>query len=306
MGSDFIAVDVEVFGEAHFNKASRSSQKIFIPPVYKEGYNMSRDAIYDITIGSGQAPNKSAASQMIRKAKTAMMKNKDMILRAIQKQQADFLQTGVITVKNGDNVNYNREAASMPSLGAGARWNEGTSTPLADLQAGGKYLREEALSTSSEFNVIMGGDAFAAFMNHDDVTKQAQWTNIRRENIDMPQLDKVTGMTFQGQIGTNDFRMNIWTYSEGYTTTLGGARTYYLDPKNYVMLPDDFRAKTIFGAVPGMTGSGDEAMPTAVEATFYPYSYLDKEAMARFIYLTSAPLVVPMTPKKVYSSTVLA
>lgn len=305
-GSDLIAVDVQIFGDGNLNKSSKSTEKIFVPPYFQEGYNFSQEAIYDVTFGAGQSPSKAAAGSMVRKARTEMKKNKDKILRAILKQQADVLQTGVVKVKNGDSIDFKRKAASMVALGAGVRWNEAGSDPLADLQKGGLFIREEGNSSSTAFNVVMGGDAFAAFMNNEKIKEQAEWINIRRENIGMPQFDNVTGMTFQGQMGTNDYRINIWTYSEKYTTVVGGAPNYYLDPKNVVMLPDDFQGKTVFGAVPGMIGSGENAMPTAIEADFYTYSYVDRRKKAKMFEISSAPLVVPFTIDRIYSLTVLA
>lgn len=295
-GSNLIATDVMLFGDGNMNKRTKSTQKIYVPPFYKEGVNISRMDVYDIT------SSKSKKKKLVED----LMEVKNTMLRAIQKQQADVLQTGVVTVKNGDDIDYKRKAASMVALGSGVRWNESGSDPLKDLQTAGLFIRQKGNSSATEFNAIMGGDAFGAFLSNSKVTGQAEWTNIRRENIISPQFNEVTGMTFQGQIATNDYRMNIWTYSETYTNTVGGTEQYYLDPKKVVVLPNDFKGKTVYGGLPVAVGTGDNVEFVAKEAEFHTFAYTDMKVMSKDIWMMTRPLVIPFEIDKIYTITPLA
>ena len=302
-GSSLIATDVYVFGGKNMGKNSKATEKIYVPPVFRQGYNFSQEEVYDTTIGMGMIPNGKASGMMAQKAVDGLRIEKNKIERAIQKQHSDVLQTGIITLKNGDNIDFGRKAISMPDLGVGNYWNEAGVDPRTSLQAGGKFLREVGLSSSTTFNAVLGGDAFSAFMNSDKIDRDSTFTTAKRMDILSPKFDEVTGMTFQGQIATNDYLMNIWTYSEYYQETVGGPVVYYLDPKAVVMLPEDFRGKTVHGALPAMN---KDSIPYAIEADFYVRAYTDVEAMAKMFEVAAAPVAIPFDIDKIYSPKVLA
>jgi len=302
-GTNLIATDVYIFGQSNLNKMSKSTEKIYVPPYFSEGYNFSKSQIYDVTFGAGQAPSQINARMMVDKAVREMQENKNKIIRAINKQQADVLQTGVVTIVNGDTINFQRKAASMPDLGDGNYWNQSDTDPLKDIATGMTFIREEGNSSDTIMNVVMGREAFNSFINNDKVKEEAEWINIKRQDINMPQFDQTTGMVFHGQMASEDYIMNIWTYNQFYTETVGGETKYYLDPKNVVLLPNDFKGQQSFGAVPAMTPDGT---PYAKEADFYTYSYVDQKAKAKMFEISSAPLAIPYEIDKIYTIKALA
>lgn len=304
--NDLIASDVVRFTEGNKNKSSRISEHKYVPPYYKEDYDFQRDQVYMNTIALAVGMESAQVNAVIaRNAVKAISKNRDKIIRAIRKQQADVLQTGIITLKNGDNIDFRRKAGSM--VVAPVLWNvPATADPVGDLRKGMTFLRNIGNSSGSAVNVVMRGDAFAAMMATDQMTKQGGYTveQIQRINVGMPQFTESTGFALQGRIAAGDFVVNLWTYNEKYTND-AGQTVYYLDNANVVMIPDDFQGKTIFGGLPTLTTSsvGGMAvdMPGIVEADFLIRSYSDKKTISSTVEITSAPIVVPFTIDKIYT-----
>lgn len=307
--NDLIAVDVVRFTEGNKNKFSRLSENKYIPPFFKEDYDFQNDRIYMNTVALGVMANPSVNQAIASAAVKNVFKNKAKIERAIRKQQADVLQTGIVTLKNGDNIDYRRKAASMVT--ASVLWSDSaTATPLTDIRKGMDFLRNTGNSGGSSVNVVMRSAAFEALLASAQVKEQGPNTiqQIQRINIGMPQFEGVSGFAHQGQIAAGDFSVNLWTYNEKYTDT-SGATIYYLSEDLVVMIPDDFAGKTIFGGLATFSeqniGGVSVKTPAVVEAKYLIRSYNDERTLSSTIELTSAPLVVPFTIDKIYTLKVL-
>lgn len=317
-GTGRAAVDVQRFAEGNKSKMSVSTEKKYLPPFYKIDYDYSRSDIYLTTAAYGLTNSASANKLMRDNALEAVMSNKDEIVRAIRKQQADVLQTGIVTIKNGDNIDYKRKAASIVNVDTlGDYWNLATATPVDDIQKGLKFLREIGKSSGlASVNVVMRDAAFTAFMNTTQVKGDATNPNglgmlrrIERIDIGMPEFSEASGMAYQGRLAAGDFVVNVWTYNETYEDASGN-QVYYLDAGNVIMIPTDFKGKTVFGALPAevmsTVGGVTEMVPGIVEKDFLLRGYSDRKTLSSTLELTSAPLVIPFTIDKIYTMKVLA
>lgn len=304
-----VAVDVRRSTDANRNKFSKFLEKLYEPPFFNESWDFTTAQRYDVTFGATTNPSKPDALNMMREANNKMTALRNRIERAIQIQHAQVLQTGIVTMKNGDNVDYKRKATSLVALGAGARWNEGTSDPLKDLADGCEFLREEGLAAGNTVNAIMGRDAFANFISNDKVQKNADFRNIKRVEIGMPQFDNTTGLSFQSQIGTADYIVNIWTYNEFFETD-AGVKTKYIDVKNCILISDDFVGKTAFAGIPAIkrdkSNAEYPAFITPIEADFYINNYIDPVKKAHWFEIASAPLAIPVSVDRMYTIQTLA
>jgi hypothetical protein len=308
--NDLIASDVIRFTEGNKNKFSRVSEHKYIPPYFKEDYDFQRDQVYMNTVAMGVGMDNVQVNSVIAKnAVKAIRKNRDKIVRAIRKQQADVLQTGIVSLTNGDNINYNRKASSM--VVAPVLWsNVATAKPIDDLRNGMSFLRNVGNSSGSAVNVVMRGDAFAAMIATDQITKQGPNVieQIQRINVGMPQFTEATGFALHGRIAAGDFVVNLWTYNEKYTDA-NGVTQFYLANNKVIVLPDDFQGKTIFGGLPTLNtssvGGVSVDVPGIVETDYLIRAYSDQKTISSTIELTSAPLVVPFTIDKIYTLQVL-
>lgn len=306
--SDLISVDVQRFTEGNKNKSTRSTEHIYEPPFHKEDYDFARDEIYmnTVALGATEIPNVNQA--IAQNALKNVRKNKKKIQRAILKQQADVLQTGIVTLKNGDSIDFKRKAASIVDLGAAGYWTAGTADPVKNLTDAMTFLRNVGNSNGSTINVVMRPAALTAFLSNEKVLALAEVRRIDRINLGMPEFSEATGMAFQGQIATVDFVVNLWTYNEKYKNA-SGQDVYYLSEKNVIVLPNDFQGKTCYGGLPYMRkasiGGVETKVPGVMEADFLLRAYDDEKTISSTLELTSAPLAVPFTVDKIFTMQVL-
>lgn len=307
--NDLIAVDVERFTEGNASKSTKATEHKYIPPYFKQEYYFQRDTVYMNAVAMGVLDNSKMNKLIVDRAEKNMISERKKIQRAIRKQQADVLQFGIVTLTNGDSIDYRRKPASMVVKTGTALWsNPTTAKPISDIAAGVLFLREEGNSNANDINVVMRGTAFNAFMASDEVKQQAEWTNIKRIQLDMPQFDAATGLTFQGQTAAGDFVVNLWTYNEKYTNDQGET-VYYLEDENVVIIPSDFQGKTVFGGLVAMTETNVSGVmadvPSIVEANYLIRSFSDKRTLSSGLEMTSAPLVIPFTIDKIFTLKVL-
>lgn len=302
-----MAVDVQRCTDPHRNIFSKSTEKIFEPPFFSESFDFTSCQGYDITFGANQAPNGATVDMMMDESTRYMLSLKYKIQRAIEKQRADVLQTGIVTIVNGDSIDYRRQASSMVTKTSTEQWNEPTTAnPMGDLETGAKFLREQGLSVGSAINVVMGSSALTNFLANDKVRAAAAIFNqIRRIDIGMPQFDGVTGFVFQGKIGSGDYMFNIWTYNDFYELS-NGTKTTYIAPNNVIMVPDDFVGKTAYAGIPTYFEEGGAKSIRPVEAEFLVYDLVDQVKMSWDFLVKSAPLVIPISVDKLYTITTVA
>lgn len=304
-----VAVDVQRGTDANINTFNKYTEKLYQPPMYLEGFNFAELDRHDVTFGRNNPPTEVDALSMINQANRKLELLKWKIERAIAVQQSQALQTGIVTLKNGDNIDFKRKAASLPVLGGTDVWDNAASDPFVDLENGAKFLRQEGLSSGAVINAIFGRDAHREFLNNAKVKESADIRRIERVSLGFPQLNNVTGLSFHGQISVFDFVVNIWTYSDFYETD-AGVKTNYIDPKNVVMVAEDFVGRTAFAGVPAIMRDKENAeypeFIQQMEAEFYINNYVDPRVKAHMFDIGSAPLAIPVSVDRVYTVQVLA
>ena len=307
--NDTIAVDVKRFAEGNRNKFTKSTEHKYEPPIYKELYDFARDEVYMTTVALGAMNVRSVNQAIAQNALKAVRKNRSKIERAIRKQQADVLQTGVVVLTNNESIDYRRKAASMVDLGAGNYWNQAGTKPAEDLADAMRFLRDEGNSTGMTINVIGRTAGMQALLDNESMQTILDSRRMNRAEIIMPQFNEASGMAFHGQMAAGDFVVNLWTYNEKYTDE-NGVKQYYMDERNMIVLPSDFEGKTVFGGLPYMREQRMQGqtikVPGVREAEFLLRGWDDEQTISSTLELSSAPLVVPFTIDKIYTLKVLA
>lgn len=305
-----IAVDVQRSTDPNRNTFQTHAEKLFIPPYFNEAWDFTSAQRYDVTFGAKTNPSRPDALNMIREAARRMQTLREKIMRSIELMRSQAIQTGIVTLVNGDNIDFKRKALSMPVLSGGALWSAPTTaTPLADLSLGCQFLREEGLSSGNNVQAIMGQDAFSSFMNIDEIKERANFRRISKLELNMPQFNDITGLVFHGQIATADYVVNLWTYNEFYETT-GGVKTKYIDTKNVILIPEDFKGVTAYAGLPAIIRDKSNAeygeFISPVEAEFYINNYIDPVKKAHWFEIASAPLPIPVSIDRLYTIKTLA
>lgn len=308
--NDLIAVDVKKFTNGNKNKFDITTEKKFKPPYYREEYDFQRDEVYMNTIALGVGLDNLVVNQKIaQNALKNVRKMRSKIERAILKQQAEVMQTGIVELKGGTSIDFKRKAGSMVDLGSSNYWSESASNPYTDIQAGGRFIRNEGSSGGTILNAVMRTESLNALFANEEFQKQADVRRINRADVSMPQFDQSTGFAFHGQFGAGDFTVNIWTYNEKYTDDQGATK-YYLDSNKVVLIPEDFQAKTIFAGIPDMAEMDINGtvgmMPTVRETEYLLRAYSDEKTMSSTLEVSSGPLAMPITIDRIYTMQVLA
>ena len=299
-----VAVDVQRCTDPVRNTFSNFTEKIFEPPYYNESFDFTSCQRYDVTFGAGQTPTKVDLTFLLKDAKDKLMVLKNKILRAIEKQRSEVLHSGIVKLKNGDSIDYKRKAESMPVLTGTDVWtNSENCKPLTDLENGMEFLRNEGLSGGSVVNAIFGRKALQNFLASKQIKEQAEWKNIQRMQINMPQFDNVSGMVFQGQIATTDYLVNIWSYNDNYVDPSDNATLKpYINPNAVVLASDDFVGKTAFAGVPAILGDAINGQYVApLEGEFYVRDVIDQIKLSWLFMISSAPLVIPVSVDRIYT-----
>lgn len=294
-----VAVDVMRCTNANRNTFSKSTEKLFKPPFYKESFDFTCCQGYAGTYGAGILPSGSSLGNIARSSQMELNALRNKVERAIELQRAQVLQTGVVVLKNGDSIDYKRKAASMKSVTN--KWNTAGATIRKDFEEGMKFLREEGSSADTTINAIFGGDAFANFMQNEALKKEYDIKHVNRGEIHMPQFDNSKGMALHGQFAAGDFTVYIWTYNETYIDPVTGDRKPYLDKDTVVMVPSDFIGETSFATTPVVRGDGQNRYIAQQEGEYTIYDIIDPEKTAWDVILQSAPLVVPVTVDRIYT-----
>lgn len=297
-----VAVDVQRCTDPIKNTFSRATEKLFLPPYYKESFDFCKCDGYKTSYGAGEIPNGSTARNIARGALNELEAIRAKVERAIEIQRSQVLESGIVILKNGDSIDYKRKAASIKV--ATTPWtNHANSNPYQDIIDGMNFLRDEGQSTGSSINAIFGSAALTNFLSNEKVLKELDIRRIERINIVMPQFDNVTGMAFHGQFGAGDFVINIWTYNEQYLDPADNTtRKKYIGTNNVILVPEDFVGETSFATTPMVGGNSESGYYVRnVEGQYTVYDIIDQVKAAWEVILQSSPLVVPVTIDRIYT-----
>lgn len=312
---NFISFDVVNYGEGTYSENSKIQENLYKAPVYEHKYAFDNDGLYMTTVAKGLMNNAPVNSQIAQKALNAMRADKNKIERAVLKQQWDFAKNGIVALKNNDNIDFKRSADSIVNITTasgygGVYWNNSaTAKPLTDYQKAGFYLRNIAFSTARTFYSIMSSSTYNRLAQVVEIKDILESRRANRAELNMPEIDLVAGMAYQGVLSTTDFEVIIVTYDDFYTDPTTLAKVPFLAEDLVVNIPTDFSGKTIFAALrtKGTTNLGVEAnIPALVEAEYAMRSFWDDMSITGGMILNSSPIVIPVDVDLIHTMKVLA
>lgn len=294
-GTEKIAVDVERGTEGNRNAVSRSTQKIFEPPYYSEFFDATELETYDRMFGSTDI-EAGVFVDFVQELAEKLGDLQDKIDRAYEKQCADALISGIVSLKYGTNVDFKRKAESLVDKGAGNYWATGTVNPYNDLEAAANFIRTQGKAQGGTMNIIMGATAFSDFLNNPFIKDRQKITTIPLDAITPPQRNSVGGV-LHGEISINSYKGRIWTYPEVYDSP-SGASTAYMDPKKVVVIPEKTNFALGFAAVPQLI---DEENPKPKKGAYIIGDYKDKRLHKHIWDIRSAGIAIPVAVDQIYT-----
>lgn len=299
-GSEKIAVDITPGTEGNRNSFSKSSEKIFAPPVYREYLDATQLDLYETMFGSTSI-EEAQVMQFIEDLADHLGMLQDKIDRRYELQCAQVFDTGIITLTNGTNIDFKRKALSKVDKGAGQYWATATVNPFTDMQTAAKFLRQVGKSQGQVINMICGETAINDLFNNTIFKADADIRRIDRMEIREPQRNSVGG-TSHGFVSAGDYIIRIWSYSEFFDDE-NDVSTPYLDPKNVIFLPENPGFFTGFGAVPQLI---DMDNPTIQRGKYIFNDFPDQRKVAHDYDIQSAGVTVPLKIDQIYTLQVVA
>lgn len=292
-GFEKIAVDVLRGSDGNRNVFDRSTEKIFIPPYYREWFDATQLQLYDRLFGATEISDAVFAAY-INSIVDHQMEIQAKIERAIELQCAQVLETGIVTVANGTNIDFKRKAASIKDPGAGSYWANNVD-PFAQLETGCNFIRQEGKSADSIFNLILGATALTDLLANEKFLSRQNLFNMALDQVTGP-VKNSEGATFHGVLTVGSYKVQLWAYPQFYTNAAGTA-TPYVNPKNATIIPTNPRFKTGFAGVPQLVTPGQ--MP--VTGAFIFNDYIDKRGKAHIYDVESAPVAIPVAVDTIYT-----
>lgn len=298
-GTERVAVDVIRGSIGNRNSFGKSSEKIFVPPYYREYFDATDLSLYDRLFGS-TAIDDGVFTAFLEQVAEKLGMLQDKIERAQEIQCAQVLLTGIVELINGTNIDYKRKAASLDDLGAGNYWTTNTVNPNEVLEKGSEFVRTKGKGQGINYNVLLGSEAYNAYVNNDIVKERADIRNFGLDAIRAPQRES-TGGTLHGEVSAGSYKYRLWTYPEFHDNDAGDS-VPYLDPKSIIILPENPRFSMGFAAVPQLVTDGIGV----IKGKYIFGDYIDEREATHAYDIKSAGLAIPVRVDQIFTSQVVA
>lgn len=307
-GFEMVSRDVVRGSEGRRNRFSKSTEKIFMPPIYREYFDATELDLYDRVLGSTGDLNAPLFAALLNQVADKIRRLQDKEERAMELQCSQVLFTGVVQLINGDNIDYLRKAESLVDLGtAGGYWSVDATDIFAQLGAACEFMRTVGKSGDTSFNCIMAKDVLNALLDNGTFKSRQNLFSMKLDAVAPPQRN-ATGAAYHGRLSANAWTVDLWTYPQFYDDPAS------VDPSNPTMLPyvpNKFltiipanpRFHMAHGLVPQLiTREGQQ-----IQQQEFVYGNFRDERNAADIYdVQTAPLAVPVAVDQIYTAQALA
>lgn len=297
-----VAVDVVRGTEGNRNQFSKSTEKIFVPPYYREYFDATELDLYDRVLGSQGNAQIPLFEALLNKVSDKLGLLRDKIDRAIELQAVNVLDTGILTLNTGGTINFQRRAISIVSK-SGSAWSTGSNNPFNDVEDGCNFIRKYGRYAGEKYSLIMASDVGRALF--------ANTTFLARQNLFHMQFDQVyapvknaEGATYHGTITAGSYKVDLWMYPQFYDLKAGTdlAPTYtqtpYIPAGKAYLIPEQPKFHTAFAAVPQLVGEPGQ-LPTQGE--FVIGEFLDTRRAKHDFDIQSAPVCIPVAVDQIYT-----
>ena len=228
------------------------TNKGFKPPIHKEAIALNSSDLLKRVAGEDPFQDPNFRANVINKMFSGMTKVEAKIRRAVELQASQVLQLGVVTLTDGAGnplytIDYKPKASHFPT--AGTAWNAGGATIAADISSLAEEIRNDGLADPDQ--LIMGVDAFNAFISDPDIQARYDNRRIDRGNIS-PMEMRGNGGSYRGVVEIGHYRYDIWTYGGRYNHPVTGVKTQFIAPASCIVRASSGRLDAAFGSIPNI------------------------------------------------------
>lgn len=298
-GFEKVAVDVTRGTLGNRNSFSKSTEKIFVPPYFREFFDATELDLYDRMFGESSV-NEMVFGQFVSSVAEKLQVMQAKIERAYELQCASVLTTGILTLADGSTIDFKRKGASIVDE-SGTTWATGTNSPYETIKKGGDFLRKAGKMAGGTVNVLLGDAAYTALLDNAIVQKRSDIKNWSMDSI-VPAQRMAVGSVYHGTVDAGSYKANLWTYPQFYTNA-GGVDTAYLDTKKIIIMPETPRFLLAYAAVPQLISSKN---PMPQKGAFIFGDYMDEREGTHVYDIKSAGVAIPVAVDQIYTAKVLA
>lgn len=228
------------------------TNKGFKPPIHKEAIPINSFDLIKRMPGENPFQSPDFRANVITRMFNGMVKVERKIRRSIELQAAQVLQTGVVTLTDSNGValytlDYKPKTAHFPD--AAVAWDQTTADIAGDINSLAEVIRNNGLADPDQ--LIMGVDAFEAFIKDDEIQKRYDVRRIDLGTIS-PMEMRGNGGNYRGVVEIGNYRYDIWTYGGRYKDPQTGAKVQFLSPEKCIVRASSGRLDATFGAIPNI------------------------------------------------------
>ena len=250
-GTEKISEDIIRGDKGNRNNMNLFTGKEFLPPYHKQLINVSAMNVYDIPFYANGQFNTVQIAALAEQTAVELNEVKKTVDRAIELQAAQVIETGIVTVKNGDSIDYKRKAAMIELLAGGDLWDAADVDILKFFEDKGQLLRTIGkVSGGTDVNAIMGNLAWQAFRTNADLNNKDNFYESEIKKGSSKQFFNAVGGAYRITLKMGVYNFNIWTYDEVYDLPVTFASTRYFGSKLVALIPESFKGETSFAQVP--------------------------------------------------------
>ncbi|AUR81574.1 major capsid protein E [Vibrio phage 1.009.O._10N.261.51.C9] len=257
-----IEIDVKRFGEhvavvvtklagPNFNDASLITTKEFEPPEYGEAFATDVDDLVERLLGVDPYADANVAytAKLIGRLMDYFMEANDMIMRGLELQASQILQTGRLNLIDRDGaskytLDFAPKATHFPTVTTA--WSDDGADPIDDLRALFEVIRGDGKVNPDM--LIMGEQALRWALQNQNFQDELDNRRIDTGSIDPRMMN--SGATLYGYVWVGSYMAQIWTYPEGYTHPQTGVFTKYIDDDKVIALSSMTRLDRVSAVVP--------------------------------------------------------
>ena len=306
--SEFKAEDVQRGTEGNRNTFGKSSLKKILPPYFEEYLEATQLDFYETMFADGNGTVDVATfANWLEETVDSLDELINLIDRQFEFMCKEVLETGIVTIKHGDNVDFNRKALSLVANSAGNTWSTGTVNPYNNIEDGCNFIRTRGKSVGTVLNLIMGSEAHRDFMANDIVLKRNDIQHINLDSIAKPQ--RIADGTLHGEITAGSFRVRIWTYNEYYDDA-NANHNEYINPKKIILLPETPNFKFMYAGIPQLLGNKNKpkvgAGLSGKKGKYTISEFVDERHASHQIIVKTAGMPVPISVDQIWTAQVVA
>lgn len=300
-----IVNDIGINDEPIITHMRKSTEKLFIPPNIDLAVSVSALDAYNRIAGQTGYVNDEAVFTLASDTAKEVQINLDRIERREELMCAQALESGIVSLDKGTDVDYKRRAGSLIAYSAGIDWNIQTVDPGKVLIQMAEFMVTYGLVGPGDIiNIVMGDDALTAFQNNTKIKERAEVRRMNFMNLSTgAQIGK--GATPQGMASFGNYTFNIWGYSGRYEDKDGNT-VKYMNPKKVIALPNSPDFKMFYGGTKAWIGDGESKVVGIVKGKRNFYKVRDELKVSELHGVRTRPLPILREVDRVATATVIA